>query len=541
MAASLLAPASGTVDALRPVLETALDAVIVMGADGRIVGWNSHAEALFGWTEQEARGSLLADMIIPEHYREQHAMGLRRFLETGEGRILNHRIEIAGLHRSGREVPVELAITPVGEGPGLVFLGFLRDITERRRAEDLLRRRARDAELLFQTTSVAAVTDSFEDAVSSCLDVVCEMTGWPVGHAFVCDEDGELRSTGIWRHRGEDRYQALRTATEHVRFASGVGLPGRILEIGRPVWLTDAEADPTFVRSAIAKQLGVRAAFGFPVKSSGRLIAIMEFFSDTHVEPDPDLILTVQTLGEQVGRVFERRRAEDLLKREKAALEAEVARRTRVEQHQQLLLAELKHRVRNTIAVVSGVAAQTARSSRTLEEFTAAFSGRLQSLARAHDLLTAARWEAAPLRDVIEQGLAPHGGADDRIELAGPDVTLSPHTALSVAMVVHELATNAVKHGALSVPGGRLSIRWTVDPRPVPPEVALAWTETGLADLTPPSRKGFGSKLIETSAGRELGGRSAIEWRPEGLHCAMTFPLRPPEEGEAPERALEIG
>ncbi len=124
----------------RRIINTALDAVIVMDAHGRITEWNPQAEATFGWTRDEAMGRSLADTIIPPQYREAHVQGLNRFLTTGEGPVLNRRIEITALHRDGREFPVELTISPVQAGSALTFSAFVRDITERKRSEEELRK-----------------------------------------------------------------------------------------------------------------------------------------------------------------------------------------------------------------------------------------------------------------------------------------------------------------------------------------------------------------------------------------------------------------
>ena len=122
---------AATLDALRLVLETALDAVVVMGSDGVVADWNDRAAAVFGWSRDEAVGRTMADLIIPDRYREAHRTGLRRYLETGRGSVLGTRIEVAGLRKNGKEFPVELSISTVQDGKSVLFVGCLRDITER--------------------------------------------------------------------------------------------------------------------------------------------------------------------------------------------------------------------------------------------------------------------------------------------------------------------------------------------------------------------------------------------------------------------------
>jgi PAS domain S-box-containing protein len=124
-------PYSGR-DELRPILETALDAVVVMKSDGLVADWNDRAVGIFGWSRDEAVGRIMADLIIPERYRDAHRQGLRRYLESGKGEVIGRRIEVSGLRKNGEEFPVELSISPIQDRENILFIGFLRDITERR-------------------------------------------------------------------------------------------------------------------------------------------------------------------------------------------------------------------------------------------------------------------------------------------------------------------------------------------------------------------------------------------------------------------------
>ena len=513
---------------LEPVLETALDAVVVMTSAGLIAGWNAAAEKTFGWSRDEALGRNMAELIIPPRYHTAHETGLRRYLHTGEGPLLRRRIEVSAIARDGREFPVELSITPTGPAEDLFFLGFLRDISDRQLAQQLLERRARDAELLSRVTAAAGETASFEAGLQECLRTICNFTRWPLGHAFVVadDDPGALAPTMIWHPEGDDEFQPFRDATHRLRFTAGMGLPGRILQHGEPEWIARAGSDPAFLRAEIANQSGIWAAFGFPIKIGAEVVAVLEFFSQDEVEPDPDLMLTVRTMGEQVGRIFERRRAEDRLREEKRALEHEVAERRRAEEHQLLLLGELDHRVKNMLTVVTSIASQTARTSGSIEAFNSNFSQRLVALSRAHGLLTARHWETTPLASILEEVLAPHMARDDpRIAVSGPEVLLPPKAALSLSMVLHELITNAIKHGALSTPTGRIGVAWSIDTQPGCVRVRLRWSETGVPGVRPPVRRGFGTRLIDASVGSELGGSASAFYREDGLEQTIEFPM----------------
>src|SRR5215475_343920 len=117
-------------DGLRMILETALDEVIIMKSDGIVADWNDRAMSVFGWSSDEAVGRIMADLIIPERYREAHRKGLRRYLESGKGEVVGRRIEVSGLRKNGEEFPVELSISPIQDRDNILFIGFLRDITE---------------------------------------------------------------------------------------------------------------------------------------------------------------------------------------------------------------------------------------------------------------------------------------------------------------------------------------------------------------------------------------------------------------------------
>ena len=205
----------------------------------------------------------------------------------------------------------------------------------------------------------------------------------------------------------------------------------------------------------------------------------------------------------------------------------DVTGRVLAEERQRRLAGELDHRVRNVIALVQAVASQTARASGSLEGFAEAFEGRLGALARAHGLLTSTGWAGADLRGLVEGTLEPYLGGAARAAVAGPAVALPPRQAVALAMVLHELATNAVKHGALSVPGGGVEVAWDVDRRGEDgaPRVRLAWREAGGPAVGAPARRGFGTALVEQSLAYDLDGTGGVRFEREGLVCELSFPL----------------
>jgi PAS domain S-box-containing protein len=197
-----------------------------------------------------------------------------------------------------------------------------------------------------------------------------------------------------------------------------------------------------------------------------------------------------------------------------------------------LLLNELNHRIKNTLATVQSIAEQTLRAGDVERGTREALTERLIALSHAHDMLVAQNWAGADLRTIIEQALAPHVHPGYRaFEIDGPPTRLSPQQAVAMSLALHELATNAVKYGALSTPNGRVSVTWNLfyDGHGAR-HMTLLWQETGGPAVATPRRSGFGSRLIARSFGQESGGEAAIEYLPDGVRCTINLPLSGPEE-----------
>ena len=199
---------------------------------------------------------------------------------------------------------------------------------------------------------------------------------------------------------------------------------------------------------------------------------------------------------------------------------SDVTERIRAENRQTLLINELNHRVKNTLASIQSIVTQTLRSAATSEEASRAITARILALSRAHDVLTNESWDGADLRTMVESAVEAFRMPDRAcFRLAGPRMRVGPHAAMSVALAVHELATNAVKYGALSVPGGQVDIRWHLGPED---RFSFEWIETGGPAVTKPERRGFGSRLIHRVLSHELRGEAETDFRPSGIVFTLT-------------------
>jgi PAS domain S-box-containing protein len=203
----------------------------------------------------------------------------------------------------------------------------------------------------------------------------------------------------------------------------------------------------------------------------------------------------------------------------------DISGRKAAEKRQRLLIDEINHRVKNTLATVLSFAAQSLRGATSLAAGRATFEARLIALSKSHDVLTREHWEGADVIEVVNGAIAPYRGAGDtsRFLIQGPSLRLRPKAVLALSLAFHELATNAVKYGALSSDSGKVSISWRVDPQTE--RFELLWQESGGPAVQPPRRRGFGSRLIEHGLAHDLAGEVRLEFGDLGVTCEISAPL----------------
>jgi PAS domain S-box-containing protein len=215
------------------------------------------------------------------------------------------------------------------------------------------------------------------------------------------------------------------------------------------------------------------------------------------------------------------------------------------EERQALLAREVDHRAKNALALVQSIVRLTRASD--IAAYTTAVEGRIRALSRAHTILSLSRWQGADMRGLVEEELAPYQtGGTVKVETSGPNVSLQPAAAQSLALALHELVTNAAKYGALSSATGRVNLTWELNPG----RLVLKWTESGGPLTQPPASPGFGTRIITASIEGQLAGNSSFDWRPEGLQCILSVPrddMTPVkarngrETADAPAAALPAG
>jgi two-component sensor histidine kinase len=204
----------------------------------------------------------------------------------------------------------------------------------------------------------------------------------------------------------------------------------------------------------------------------------------------------------------------------------DITERKRAEAQQKTLINELNHRVKNTLATVQSLAAQTLNAAGMPRPVRQVFEARLLALSRVHNQLTRSHWQSADLEKILHDILAPYRDVGpERISLMGVPVRLAPQAALTLAMVLNELATNAANHGSLSTSDGRLSVAWSVGGNGAGPALRLDWQEIGGPPVRPPERRGFGSRLVKRGVTQALKGSADLSFEPTGVRCSMEIPL----------------
>jgi two-component sensor histidine kinase len=233
---------------------------------------------------------------------------------------------------------------------------------------------------------------------------------------------------------------------------------------------------------------------------------------------DDDQLLSLRTMARQVMSQLDLRRA--IAERDEALAASRDA-----QARQSLLVRELHHRVRNTLAMVQALVRATGRSASDMDEFYDGFSARMASLAHTQSLLTEDYWQTARLRDILTKEFEPFRNGEDQIILEGPPLELAADLAIPVGMAVHELTTNSVKYGALSVPDGRLRVTWELRHSEGRRKLHLEWHESGGPPVRPPQRKGFGTTMLDRILPAQVGAEVQIEFDSLGLRFVMEAPL----------------
>lgn len=449
------------------------------------------------------------------------------------------------------------------------FVVTYTDVTARHSAERKVERQNELLAILQKVAAAANLSATVDEAFARCIDQICAFTGWPIGHVYQLDRSrGEiLVSSSVWHMDDPQRFQALKTISDRMTFTTGVGLPGRVMESGAPLWVRDLGTDPNFPRGQLTGDLGVKAGFAFPVLVGKKVVAVLEFFAPEAQAPDEALLSIMRSVGAQLGRVVERETATAELRR--ATQKAELANRSKSE-----FLANMSHELRTPLNAIIGFsellqtpgAAGIAKESRMQYIGDIASSGR-HLLSLINDLLDLSKIEADELvlrEEVFDPATEIGDCLKFVVDRAGQvDVTINREFAAGLPslkadlrtckQMVLNLVTNAIK---FTEAGGTVTVSVS---RAADGGIEVAVSDTGIgmskAEIEvalQPFRQidsglarrqegtGLGLPLVKALA--ELhGGRLEIASEPDkGTTAKVRFPAqRSVVQGSVADRAAE--
>lgn len=566
----------------RLIVDNARDhAIFTTDPQGRIDGWFAGAQTVFGWSEAEAVGQLM-EITYTDADLAAGAPARERAVAERDGSAPNVRWH---RRKDGARVFIDGVATVMRDPDGRVrgFLKIGQDVTERR----LIQERLRDSEERLrsfaetstdtlwivdaQTGQLEYLSPAYEAVWGEPRDAVTADIGqWA---ARVHPEDRASVAGALDRLRAGERY-----ATEY-RIVRPDGAIRYIHDSGFPIW-RDGRVERL---AGVAQDLTTRRqAEQALAESEHRARTLMEGVpqlvwravdegdwtwaspqwtaftgqaeADSHgrgwldvVHPDDrTAALAAWTRAHEQGameadyrllgsadggyRWFHTRASAGLdaagVAVEWLGTSTDVQELRALQERQRVLLHELQHRVRNLIAIVRSIAARTAATSASVEDLAMHLDGRLNALARTQMVLTRAPQSGIDLEAVIREELLAQAARELQLDIEGPDVSLSAKAAEVLTLAIHELATNAVKYGALSEPEGRVRVRWSLTHRLAEPWLDLTWHESGVRMASAaPRRRGFGTELVETRVPYELHGSGVLDFRPGGLRCRLSFPL----------------
>jgi PAS domain S-box-containing protein len=291
---------SDAVESSRVIAETASDAIITINEDSTILFVNRAAVNIFGYSQEEMLGAELT-MLMPEYLRRLHRAGLKQYLATGNKHMSWEAVELPGLHKSGKEISLELSFGEFRRNGERFFTGIARDITRRKQDE-------RRLALQHVAAGILANANSLEEATPKILEEICKRLGWQVAAFWSVDsQKNELQCVANWRHQASADVAEFEKQSQQQRFSPGEGLPGKIWQRNEPIWVADYAADQNFPRSSVAARANLHTAFGFPVVLGGEVFSVIELFSEEIRHIDQATIETLAAIGSQIGQFIERK------------------------------------------------------------------------------------------------------------------------------------------------------------------------------------------------------------------------------------------
>ncbi len=294
MMREVLARHSLTEERLRVVSAAAQDAVVMMDHRGRIAFWNQAGARIFGYQEQEARGKKLHELIIPARHRMDFEKNFTDFRMTGQGPVIGKTLELSGLRKDGAEIVTEVSVSGVSIDSKWHAICIFRDITERKRAGQML-------ELEYAVARCLDGAESTAEALIAVIRAICQTQNWDSGRFLRVDEGASLlRMVEFWCV-ADTAIQGVLAGARDLTYGPGVGMSGKVWQSGQPLWIPDIYKDARALTAIFKAESGLRGAFVFPVKAEGVTMGVFAFNSREIREPDTQFLSAVRAIGSQVG------------------------------------------------------------------------------------------------------------------------------------------------------------------------------------------------------------------------------------------------
>lgn len=292
---------------IRSIIHTAYDPFVGMDDQGAVTEWNKRAETTFGWSKDEVLGMPLIEFMIPERDRAAHSVGLLGSLRSGDGSVLNRRIELTALTKDGRELVVEVTISAVTNGSTQAFGAFVRDVTREKQA-------ARIGEIKLEVTRILAASAAVEEALPQVFETVCVGMGWDFASLWLLDEDRAKLSPSAFWHLPEAGLAAFEAVSRSMTFDIGMGLPGSVWRSGAITFIDDMDTTRTYPRYEAAIAIGLQGAVAFPIMAGEELVGVGEFLSRHPVHDEFQVREIVTDLCSRLGLYAQRKMAEETLR-----------------------------------------------------------------------------------------------------------------------------------------------------------------------------------------------------------------------------------
>jgi PAS domain S-box-containing protein len=557
----------------RALFEQAAVGIEQAGLDGRLIAVNDRLCAMLGYSREELLAKRFEDITDAADLPRER----RRHKRLTSGKTDSYAFEKRYMRRNGTRLWARVTSSLARDDKGAVLyrISIIEDVSERRRAQTELRESEARYRATFEQAAIGIAHVALDGRWLSVNEQICAITGYSreellrsrfqdITHPDDLDRNLALVAGLLRGDRDnltmEKRYLRKDGAIVWARVTAALVRDGN----GRPAYLISAIEDITEdLRAALTDarlaaiirsspdaiysfdqddviggwNSGAERLFGYEADEViGRTHALL--VPDDRKEQAWEAVARVKSGEVVVSFESERRRKDgtvfpcmvtkspihgaggELLGF--SSIVRDITERRQWEERQRLMARELIHRVKNSFAVIQSIVRQTQRSTPDPEAFAQAFGGRLAAMASAHDLLTDRHWEGAGLRELVAGQLAPFAaGAEKRVQIEGPEVTLDTSLAVPLGLALHELATNASKYGALSKPSGRIDLSWKVEGVGNAQQLTLVWQERGGPPVAPPQRRGFGSSLIERGL---PDARIERRFEREGLICRIELP-----------------